>query len=1145
MLSENTPRRLRSSKKRGRGKKRRTKSKTPRHTHKAEQRQDQQKLDAQLAFKDLARQALNEALPTKSSTSSVLQGKDEFSTTSNVPEDREENCSFIKEEGFSVSSVAEVESTKSPTGAISTMISTPADSAEARRRAIIMRAKMRSKSSKLKRRRKLLKNPNKTVQKSDLRRTVLLKMTPKADKLNLSELKEQISAIKSSTLTISQFVKEYSTPEKKSQDSLASHSVAKMSGDNVQCENENIFDQTSTVSTSRGENVTASKIPTSPNSQESVETISDCNPSRIQTEDKSMAADSDAEKKELCALDMHASLIRETNSNDGASSSSQTPVRFASSSPKIQSLQKSKSSRILVPEDPVLLSSDPSVWRKWLDENVYSASPLAPIQIHENPSNTVEAETCKASPSIDTIIPEVIDVSSAQTRAGIDKEKASSATFESMTSRDSILSVLAEEEEADMQAELEAEEKALVDALNDLVNKPIFSAKKTGSSPTFFAKRPSSSFRSAFRQFVLVVKEPCKTGGEDETATLPSSSRSMSRMERPKDPVAYTLKHRKRGKHEIGNNRIKNRDHVQMVEVEKSSEPNIKRSAFSMEEHQFGINNASSDKICDEPSTQEIDDNSTLDRPSICEGKANVTSQREETAEEDSSKKERVFAEHVNTQNSNNIPTDVTPDEEWRSGENYGWVQYWDTIEDAPYYYNVISGESRWEPPVHFYSGEHYAENGTFADYDEAWKYTSKDYSSNAEKEHTFSVQLHKVLLQRMQHDILSSPDRFTKRLAFAMSNYQERISHQLRQSENLEFTVNSRTLNHPSEEEIQQMIRVFPNWASVYNIQKSTSNSEITSTVGLARADSQTQAIHSSTPLKLDPSRDQIVVEQIERMHYNHFSTKCKRKNGDRLNQRAASLGITFLQIGKHLLFIAVSMLFICRPISEHQSSIPPPIPESINVETTSSFPRFSQTSSVSSKKATNAAAPSIGPKPYSRGLDGSTRIMDEPKSATQHSPEAVSPVKPSTKLNTRQHQSSPARTELATRTESSQPHALPGSANTDSLFMKPNIKFLSPGANEIIHESSFTSHVRVDGSIGLRTRVCLQLSGALSKTFCTDPLPPSTIEEQAADEGRVIPFELGGLTEGTYRLSSLLIGPRKKLAKAVVNFGIRYNGE
>ena len=103
--------------------------------------------------------------------------------------------------------------------------------------------------------------------------------------------------------------------------------------------------------------------------------------------------------------------------------------------------------------------------------------------------------------------------------------------------------------------------------------------------------------------------------------------------------------------------------------------------------------------------------------------------------------------------------------------------------------------------------------------------------------------------------------------------------------------------------------------------------------------------------------------------------------------------------------------------------------------------------------------------------------------------------------------------------------------------------ITLLSPVNGEIIHESSFTSHVRVDGSIGARTRVCLQLSGALSKSFCTDPLPASTLEELAAGTGRVVPFDLSGLTEGTYRLSSLLIGPRKKLAKAGVNFGIRFN--
>ena len=122
--------------------------------------------------------------------------------------------------------------------------------------------------------------------------------------------------------------------------------------------------------------------------------------------------------------------------------------------------------------------------------------------------------------------------------------------------------------------------------------------------------------------------------------------------------------------------------------------------------------------------------------------------------------------------------------------------------------------------------------------------------------------------------------------------------------------------------------------------------------------------------------------------------------------------------------------------------------------------------------------------------------------------------------------------------------PSAIPqGRPTAPPLFTAPAITLLSPADGEIIHESSFTSHVRVDGTIDSRTRVCLQLNGALSKTFCTDPLLPSTLDEQTAGTGRVVPFDLGGLTEGTYRLSSLLIGPRKKLAKAVVNFGIRFN--
>ncbi len=55
------------------------------------------------------------------------------------------------------------------------------------------------------------------------------------------------------------------------------------------------------------------------------------------------------------------------------------------------------SRRVLVPEDPVLLSSDPAVWRSWLDAHVYAASPLSTAAI--SPIPHVHATTSPEGPA--------------------------------------------------------------------------------------------------------------------------------------------------------------------------------------------------------------------------------------------------------------------------------------------------------------------------------------------------------------------------------------------------------------------------------------------------------------------------------------------------------------------------------------------------------------------------------------------------------------------------------------------------------------------------------------------------------------------------------------------------------------------------
>ena len=108
--------------------------------------------------------------------------------------------------------------------------------------------------------------------------------------------------------------------------------------------------------------------------------------------------------------------------------------------------------------------------------------------------------------------------------------------------------------------------------------------------------------------------------------------------------------------------------------------------------------------------------------------------------------------------------------------------------------------------------------------------------------------------------------------------------------------------------------------------------------------------------------------------------------------------------------------------------------------------------------------------------------------------------------------------------------------------------MRVLTPGHGEVLSSSAITAQVQVEGNIGRRTRVCLQLSGALAKTFCTDPLTPTQgadpaeVGDASTNFGRIMPFELAGLTEGRYSMTTLLVGPRRKLARDAVQFAVQF---
>ena len=109
-------------------------------------------------------------------------------------------------------------------------------------------------------------------------------------------------------------------------------------------------------------------------------------------------------------------------------------------------------------------------------------------------------------------------------------------------------------------------------------------------------------------------------------------------------------------------------------------------------------------------------------------------------------------------------------------------------------------------------------------------------------------------------------------------------------------------------------------------------------------------------------------------------------------------------------------------------------------------------------------------------------------------------------------------------------------------SSYVPPTLNLLYPNMHEIVTESHFQCRVQIAGTIERRTRVCLQLTGPLTQTFCTSPMTPSeATTKDGSITSRILPFELEGLTEGTYTLNTLLIGPRKKLAKQVVKFQVR----
>ena len=107
---------------------------------------------------------------------------------------------------------------------------------------------------------------------------------------------------------------------------------------------------------------------------------------------------------------------------------------------------------------------------------------------------------------------------------------------------------------------------------------------------------------------------------------------------------------------------------------------------------------------------------------------------------------------------------------------------------------------------------------------------------------------------------------------------------------------------------------------------------------------------------------------------------------------------------------------------------------------------------------------------------------------------------------------------------------------------YVPPTLQLLYPDMNDVVSDSKVTCQIKVMGTIETRTRLCLQLTGPLAQTFCTEPMETSAaFDEQGSETSRILPFELTGMTEGKYTLNTLLIGPRRKLHKSLVRFEVR----
>ena len=246
-----------------------------------------------------------------------------------------------------------------------------------------------------------------------------------------------------------------------------------------------------------------------------------------------------------------------------------------------------------------------------------------------------------------------------------------------------------EKEDARLEAEAEAEEAALVEAVYNLARRPYlrildrcarhftnysmpFQTSSLSKPICIWAFKKTSVSREVTDPSMAATSESINSARASSIER--NATPTKSNGENPSPPQKKN--HEKKSRSKILTESMHN-----VLEAKESSEPMVKLVASLTLDEEDNVKPKVQQKT---PATRESERYHVSVKSSFTRDEMNEVA---ETIMEDVPSEPSTLAVEVTAQG-------------WDSGEHYGWVQYWDTVEDAPYYYNVLSGESRWEPPA-------------------------------------------------------------------------------------------------------------------------------------------------------------------------------------------------------------------------------------------------------------------------------------------------------------------------------------------------------------------------------------------------------------------------------------------------------------